>query len=156
MLRSSTVVLLTLTTAVAGSASAVDVVPVAVLATANIYGAGHSTPPAPGGNGAGTLPILIPLPAGTDREVRLSSVSGSIDFGSCCAANDADGVAGAGNAPSNDWDGIGGMTIARGRFLGAVFLDDTEPADPAPTWSSPRYRSSPRPEPQPGSCSPSC
>lgn len=125
---------------------------VTVPGTANIYGAGHAVPPAPGGNGAGVLPIEVALPPGTRRTVTLSAVSGNVDFGPCCSPNAADGVAGAGNAPSNSWDGIGGMTISRGRFLGAVFLDDGEPADPPPgplsipdigfTWLSPGLRQS--------------
>jgi hypothetical protein len=106
--------------------------PVTVSAQANIYGAGHATPPAPGGSGAGVLPVLVSLPGGPGRVVAVSSVSGTIDFGACCAPNDADGIASAGNAPGNDWDGIAGVTISRGRFLAAVFLDHTEPADPPP------------------------
>jgi len=64
--------------------------------------------------------------------MTISNSSGSIDFGPCCPANDADGIASAGNGPFNSWDGIAGMEISRGRFLAAVFLDDSEPSDPSP------------------------
>lgn len=40
-------------------------VTVTVPGQANIYGAGHSTPPGPGGSGGGVLPTLINLPLGT-------------------------------------------------------------------------------------------
>ena len=113
-------------------ANAADVVPVTVPATANIYGSGHTVAPAPGGSGAGVLPTEVTLPPGVGRIVTFTSVSGNIDFGPCCASNAPDGVTGLGTGPSNSWDGIGGMTIARGRFLGAVFLDASEPSDPPP------------------------
>ena len=131
-LASSSLLLLLLLLLPPAPASAVDVFPVTVPANANIYGAGHAVPPAPGGNGAGVLPTLVTLPPGLQRTLTVSSVAGSIDFGPCCAPNDADGAATLGNAPSNNWDGLAGMTIPRGRFLGAVFLDDSEPADPPP------------------------
>lgn len=124
--------LLGIAVSLGASIAGADVVAVNVPATSNIYGAGHAVPPAPGGNGGGVLPTMVSIPAGTGRKVSLSSVSGSIDFGPCCVPNDADGIASAGNGPSNSWDGIGGMTISRGRFLGAVFLDDGVPSDPPP------------------------
>lgn len=118
--------------AMAGTTANAQSIPFSVSAMENIFGAGHATAPGPGGAGAGELPTRIDLPAGTGRTLVFSGVTGSIDFGGCCVANGPDGVDGAGTAAAIDWDGIGGLTISRGRFLGGVFLDDTEPADPAP------------------------
>lgn len=114
------------------SAASAQSVPFSVPATANIYGAGHATPPAPGGGGGGVLPTRIDLPPGTGRTLVFSNVTGSIDFGPCCPTNGPDGIDSSGSGAAIDWDGIGGMTIARGRFLTGVFLDDTEPMDPVP------------------------
>ena len=122
--------LVVMTSAFAASAQTT----VTVNATMNIYGAGHATPPAPGGNGAGILPVMIPIPAGTQRSADISNVSGMLDYGACCAANPADGIA-ATNAP--DWpalDGLAGPSLpTRTHYLAGVLLDDTEPADPAPS-----------------------
>jgi len=101
-------------------------------ARSNIYGAGHPVVPNPAGNGGGILPVLVPLPPGTGRKLTFTSVAGSIDYGPCCPTNGPDGIAASGNGAGVDWDGIGGMTLARGRFLSAVLLDDSEPSDPPP------------------------
>lgn len=99
----------------------------------NIYGAGHDTPPAPGGGGGGVLPTLVPLPAGSDRTLTVTDVSGSLDYGPCCPANGPDGIEASDAFPAPIWDGLAGTDLpTRARFLVGVFLDDTEPADPAP------------------------
>jgi hypothetical protein len=101
-------------------------------ATANLYGAGHSTPPGPDGNGAGVLPNLVMLPAGTARVLRVISASGSISYTPSVPPNGPDGVASGSLAGAFDWDGIAGCPIHRIRHVSGVFLDDTEPADPPP------------------------
>jgi hypothetical protein len=104
-----------------------------VSAQANIYGAGHPTPPAPGGGGAGQLPVLVSLPAGVDREVQFTSVTGSITCYSGHAPMPADGEAAAGYLPWPSWDGLAGAISQDLRpGLVAVFLDGTEPTDPPP------------------------
>jgi hypothetical protein len=102
-----------------------------VPATSNIWGAGHVVPPGPAGGGAGTLPTMIELPCGVDRTLRFTAVTGQIDYGGCCVPNGPDGVP---FAPCEilPWGGISGMLIDQGRFLTGVFLDDSEPVDPAP------------------------
>src|SRR5690349_8453917 len=78
-------------------------IPVSVFGTnlvipgdANIFGAGHNTPPAPGGGGAGQLPpeFDFGFTAGTGLVVIFSSVTGSVtvDSGSGNHVNDPDGV----------------------------------------------------------------
>lgn len=104
-----------------------------VPAQANIYGAGHDSPPAPGGGGAGVSPTLVTLPSAADRTVTFTGVAGTIDYGPCCPPNGPDGVAVSDAYPAPIWDGLAGTDFpTRSRFLAGVFLDDTEPGDPAP------------------------
>ena len=99
--------------------------------TTNLYGAGHAAPPDPGGTGAGTLPVEILLPAGSDRVVTFSSASGTVDYGGCCAPNPPDGIP-LTLITTPIWDGLAGPQIPQGRHVSGVFLTDMEPADPAP------------------------
>jgi hypothetical protein len=99
----------------------------------NIFGAGHAVPPAPGGGGAGTFPTLVPIPDGTNRTVEFSSVTGTVSYCGGCPPNGPDGTAWSDVLPGPVWDGLAGTAYAtRIRYLVAVFLDDTEPSDPAP------------------------
>ncbi len=105
--------------------------------TANIWGAGHTVPPAPGGGGGGTLPPYIVLPSGTGRVVTFSSVTGIVNFGHGEPSADStpdgteDVLPGAMNI--NSVGGISGIIFnGRGQFLTGVVLDDTEPVDPPP------------------------
>jgi len=118
-------------------AGALSAVPAAAQTTvpgqANIFGAGHATPPAPGGGGGGVLPTLVTLAPGTGRTVTFTGVTGELDYGPCCPPNGPDGVAVQDAFPAPIWDGLAGTDLpVRARFLVGVFLDDTEPADPAP------------------------
>ena|SRR5687767_7291604 len=47
---------------------------------ANIFGAGHADPPAPGGGGGRVLPPRFDLPAETNRILTFSSVTGVVNF----------------------------------------------------------------------------
>jgi hypothetical protein len=124
---------------------------VRIPATANIWGAGHAIPPAPSGSGAGLLPTLVQLPPGTGRTMTVTNVSGAVDFDGMDTAlpeNGADGFVILDAPPLPDGSdpftpptvgGIAGLTCAPGAcpvpriaFLGAVFLDDAEPVEPAP------------------------
>jgi hypothetical protein len=108
-------------------------VTVSVPGSANIFGAGHAIPPAPGGGGGGVLPTLVTLPPGTGRTITFTGVTGTIDFGPCCPENGPDGVPVADAIPAPIWDGLAGTDFpVRSRFLVGVFVDATEPADPAP------------------------
>lgn len=100
--------------------------------TMNIYGAGHATAPGPGGAGGGILPFEIAIPAGTDRTVEFN-LSGTVDYGGCCPPNGPDGIPITGGFYLPQYNGLAGCDFAtRSRFLLAVFLDDSEPADPPP------------------------
>ena len=99
-----------------------------VPAAANLFGAGHATPPAPNNDGAGVLPERFDLPAGRARVLRLTSVSGSIKLDS--NTTDADGTAATVSVIS--YGGLVEPTTQRVNAVFAVVLDDTTPADPAP------------------------
>lgn len=100
--------------------------------TANIFGAGHTVAPDPGGGGGGTLPVGVALPVGA-FSVSFPSVTGEIITGTNPGNTDLpDGNAGAGYDISS-YDGISGLVDAdRGGFLAGVFLNNSEPSDPAP------------------------
>ena len=104
-----------------------------VPATANIYSAGLSSPIAPGGSGAGTLPVYVPVSPG--QNAFQFSASGSI------TENNWGGDGGVYHGP--DGGTISGVTVfAFGGLsgfnsdltlpLGGVFLTDAAPQDPAP------------------------
>ncbi len=131
-LASSVLVLSSLLVATRSSAATL-VIP----GTANVFGAGHATPPAPDGGGGGTLPPLFALPAGTSRALVFSNVTGIVH---CCG-----GLAGVENGPDGgpfggpptdvlSYGGISGIYHGQKTlFLVGVFLDDSEPVDPAPS-----------------------
>jgi len=103
---------------------------------ANIFGAGHSSPPAPGGGGAGELPTEFDLgfTAGSGVVLVFSSVTGSVilNDGTGNNANDPDGIGSASNIGVNSFGGISGVVAPNAGFLAGVFLGPSEPTDPAP------------------------
>jgi len=103
---------------------------------ANIFGAGHTTPPAPGGGGAGELPpeFDFGFTAGAGLVLVFSSVTGNVtvDSGSGNHLNDPDGVGSASGIDVNSFGGISGVVAPTAGFLAGVFLGSTEPSDPAP------------------------
>ena len=105
-------------------------------ADANIFGAGHAVPPAPGGGGAGELPPEFDLgfTAGSGLVLIFTSVTGSVivDSGSGNHVNDPDGVGSASGINVNSFDGISGTIANTAGFLAGVFLGASEPTDPAP------------------------
>ncbi len=109
---------------------------VVVSGQANIFGAGHALPPAPGGGGAGVLPPSLIFAAAPAQQLVFANVTGTM---SCCGslADIANGPDGGSNASGTtdilSWNGIAGIVDgSHTMFLVAVFLDDNEPADPAP------------------------
>jgi len=106
---------------------------VTVPGMANIYGAGHKSPPAPGGSGAGVLPTRLDLPPGKGRVLRLTAVTGKIKYGTNIPANGADGIAQAKSCTFTSLGGLAGCTCKAGRYLGGVFLDASVPKDPPPS-----------------------
>jgi len=124
-----TLLLLTLAGVLTAATSRADTT-LSVAGNANLYGAGHASPPAPGGNGAGILPVLVTLTGTTPAYVTFSNASGTVHFnGGLTDVPD-------GTASSLTYmptcGGLSGYRLDHIRVLSGVFLDDTEPADPAP------------------------
>jgi hypothetical protein len=109
-----------------------------VSADSNIFGAGHSVPPAPGVGGAGVLPpeYDFGFTATSNLYVTFSSISGTVimNAGSGDNMNNADGV-GSGSADSsvNSVNGLSGITAPGAGYLVGVFENQSEPLDPAPS-----------------------
>lgn len=108
----------------------------AVLGTANIFGAGHDTAPAPGGGGGGTLPPVWELPAGSTVVAVTCAVGEVTPFTDQPLMNGPNGDrlgAGGEETDVESYQGISGIIdTSGGMFLVGVFLTDAEPADPAP------------------------
>lgn len=102
---------------------------------ANLFGAGHAVPPAPGGGGGGILPPSYAFPSAPDLVLRFGSVTGEV---TCDEVNfpfngPDGGPYASGDTDILSWDGISGIIHSGATmFLSGVFLDDSEPADPAP------------------------
>lgn len=104
---------------------------------ANIFGAGHAVPPAPGGELGGVLPPSHSFVAAAGQVLTFSSVSGIV---TCCSSdliNFGTGPDGGqwatGDTDITSYDGISGIVhSSRTMFLVGVFLTDSEPTDPAP------------------------
>jgi hypothetical protein len=104
--------------------------------TANIFGAGHASPPQPAGGGAGTLPPLYSFAALPNQVLTFSSVTGAvrIDFDQTPTGfNGPDGGPYYTQTDVSSFGGISGVIHdQKTLFMVGVFLDATEPADPAP------------------------
>src|SRR5262245_59799471 len=98
--------------------------------TANIFSAGLTSPVAPAGGGAGTLPIQIPIAPCVAR-VEFQA-SGGVILGPSFGHSGPDGYS-APWAPM-DISSIGGISgyLGPGFALVGVFLTDAAPAAPAP------------------------
>lgn len=106
-----------------------------VAGDANIFGAGHASPPA-GAFGAGTLPPGFTFSAAAGQILTFSSVTGTVridDDNTPGYSNGADGGTLYTRTDVSSAGGIAGVVDdSRTMFLVGVFLDSTEPSDPAP------------------------
>ena len=109
-----------------------DMPDVVVPATANLFGAGHPSLPSPAlGGGNGTRPVLIRLAGGCDV-VTFSSVSGAAKPGPGYGwTATPDGLV-SDVTDISSLGGIAGILHSRVMFLAGLFLDDSEPQNPAP------------------------
>jgi hypothetical protein len=97
----------------------------------NIFGAGLTTPPDPGGNGGGVLPFQAAVPTGTVT-VTFTDVTGKTSF--------SPGIRGGPDGYSHfdtnisAYGGISGLIDTKRYFyLVGVFLDGGQPTTPPPT-----------------------
>ncbi len=97
---------------------------------ANIYGAGHSTPPAPDGGGAGILPPSFALD-GSVSVVTFSNITGNISIEGG-ESNNAEGGSSFDTTNITCSGGISGLNAPKAGFLVGVFTSDVEPESPAP------------------------
>jgi hypothetical protein len=105
---------------------------VLVDAQANIFGAGHSAPPAPGGGGAGVLPPFVGLQLGRNSVITFPCVAGRIDWGFGSVNTSANGSTEY-STNIQSFNGVSGIVHnKRGVFLVGLFLTDEKPRDPAP------------------------
>ena len=102
-----------------------------VSASDNLYGAGHSTPPAPGGGSAGNLPPSYTFAAAPNQVLTISSVTGAATLTTAFGLFGPDGNPNYGMNLSA-YGGISGLRCNGSSFLAGVFLGPTEPSDPAP------------------------
>ena len=96
-------------------------------ANANIFGAGHATAP-----GGGSLPPVFNIQPGSNRVLTFSSVTGSVSYNGGGNFNDPDGIGSASDINVSSTGGISGIINTHAGFLTGVFVDNTEPMDPAP------------------------
>ena len=134
-------------------ASAESVSAAVIDARSNLFGAGRSSVPDPGGQGGGVLPLGFGLSPGANRVLRIDSVTGAVSYNNTVGdlnrgqfngpdggyvdyppAN-TDGF----NTDINSYGGISGLRLIeavsanrRVMFLAGVFLNDTEPSGAAP------------------------
>jgi RHS repeat-associated protein/uncharacterized repeat protein (TIGR01451 family) len=103
--------------------------PVSVNGIANLFGAGHAAAPAPCGSGSGELPPAIHLNGATG--VTLTDVAGLVNYSWGPPSYGPDGVPG--STGGGSFGGISTYIDDNAAFyVAGVFLDDSEPADPAP------------------------
>jgi hypothetical protein len=103
-----------------------------VLGTANIFGAGHDRPPAPGGGGAGTPPTMWSIPAGMTK-MTVTGATGIVK--PIAMFPDDNGASGdlAGPTDVESYGGISGIVQNNnGMFLVGVFVTDVPPAGEGP------------------------
>src|SRR2546428_8525050 len=115
-------------------ASTASTVSFSVVGDANIFGAGHPVPPEPGGYGAGTLPPGVAFPPGPGRVLTVTNVTGcvtmTVSFGVCDGGDGSTFVLMPTDVTS--YGGISGIDHDTNGFLVGVFLNPSEPMDPAP------------------------
>src|SRR4051794_9108927 len=88
---------------------------------ANIYSAGHSSPPAPGGGTGGVGPSSTSSSVYATATVRLVAVSGTISLGGGSGSYGAEGTS-AFATDISPYGGLSGIRADRAGFLAGVFL----------------------------------
>ena len=132
MLRMAVAVVLLVALLATGASASAELASKTVLAQANIFGAGRTTAPEPGGGGGGVLHPWL-LPRGSARVVTFPRITGKVT--PIAGEVRYNGPAGDHRGPTNieSFKGISGiMDFTNGMFLVGVFLGDSPPKRPAP------------------------
>jgi len=102
----------------------------------NIFGAGKTSAPAPGGGFGGQLPPMYNFAVAAGQVLTFSNISGSIYFSGAYAPAFTNGIGDGGYSSGTNISSYGGISGIRNDnrfgFLVGVFLTDLEPTDPAP------------------------
>lgn len=110
---------------------------VTVSGKANIYGAGHASPPVAGFGGSGDLPPVISFSAGAGQTLEIVSATGTVLL-DAVTNNAGIGPSGPDGGPfyaPTDVTSTGGLAGIQSNvtgFLTGVFLDDSEPTGGGP------------------------
>jgi uncharacterized protein (TIGR03437 family) len=105
---------------------------VGILSTSDLFLSGHAG--TQNISDPGTAPPVLSVAGSAGKAVRFTNVAGTWICTGGAASNNADGGTCAGsNTNVASYRGIAGLIhSSKTMFLAGVFLDDTEPADPAP------------------------
>jgi hypothetical protein len=103
----------------------------------NIFGAGKTSAPDPGGGTGGQLPPLYNFAAAAGQVLTFSNISGTVNFAGYAPETDTGGIEdGRAYSSGTNISSYGGISGIRNNnaiaFLVGVFLNDSAPTDPAP------------------------
>jgi hypothetical protein len=106
---------------------------ITVEAKSNIWAAGHSVLPPSINDLSGDFPPMLDLTSVASRPLTFSSISGTVNGRGSGEPNGSDGKVEGAGSNITALQGISGIIHdTKVMFLAGVFLDDSEPADPAP------------------------
>ena len=102
----------------------------------NIFGAGKTSAPDPGGGLGGQLPPMFNFAAAAGQVLTFSNISGSVNYHWAAPESSTNGIGDGGYLYGTNIWSYGGISGIRNDnafgFLVGVFLTDLEPTDPAP------------------------
>jgi hypothetical protein len=103
----------------------------------NIFGAGKTSAPAPGGGLGGQLPPMYNFAAAAGQVLTFSNISGSVNYSGAVPATSANGNGDGGYLSGTNILSYGGISGIRHDntfgFLVGVFLNDSEPTGSGPS-----------------------
>jgi hypothetical protein len=113
----------------------VKAVQLTISGNSNIFGAGKTSAPAPGGGTGGQLPVLFNFAAAAGQVLTFSNISGNVSY---APFPEVSNVSGDGRAPFgtniSSYGGISGIRNDNAiAFLVGVFLNDSEPTGSGPS-----------------------
>jgi len=108
-----------------------------IRADSNIFGAGKTSAPAPGGSSGGQLPPMFNFAAAAGQVLTFSDISGSVKFSALTTGSTNGNEDGGAFSPGTNILSYGGISGIRMDnvfgFLIGVFLNDSEPTGSGPS-----------------------